>query len=103
MSFSNIQAVDLQVIAMQNQFGQSEEFHTAQVNRLQSEINAFKAEGKFKEAEARMAYLVYHQNEITKIKSISGLAGEKGSLMEQAVNALQVLANLSIDLLDTNH
>ena len=80
----------MQVVALQSQFGQSEDFHTAQVNRLQSEIDGFKAEGKHKEAEARMAYLTYHQNEITKIKGIIGLAGEKGSLMEQAVNALQV-------------
>ena len=76
--------------AIQSQFGQSEEFHAAQVNRLQAEIDGFKAEGKYKEAEARMAYVTYHQNEITKMKSIVGLAGEKGSLMEQAVKALQV-------------
>ena len=77
--------------AIQSQFGQSKEFHAAQVHRLQSEISGFKAEGKHKEAEARMAYLTYHQNEITKIKGIVDLAGEKGSLMEQAVSALQVI------------
>lgn len=76
--------------AVQSQFGQSESFHSAQVKRLQDEINTYRAEGNNKEAETRLAYLTYHEQELNKIKSIVNLAGEKGSLMEEAVKALQV-------------
>ena len=83
-----------QVLAVKSQYGQSESFHSAQVDRLRDEIDSFKRVGKHKEAEARTAYLVYHQQELNKIKSIVSLAGEKGSLMEEAVQALQVWSRL---------
>ena len=80
----------MQLSAVQSQYGQSESFHSAQVKRLQEEIDAHRREGNNKEAEAKLAYLNYHQQELNKIRSIVNLAGEKGSLMEEAVKSLQV-------------
>jgi hypothetical protein len=47
--------------------------------------------GNLKEADARQAYLTYHQDELRKVRGIMNLAGDHGSLMEIAVKDLQVL------------
>lgn len=80
----------LQVTAIKSQYYESEAFHLAQIAELQIEIEGHQAEGSHKEAEARSAYLAYHQEEIKRIRGIIDLAGEKGSLMEEVINALKV-------------
>ena len=80
----------LQVHAMKHQYGETEAFHSAQIDQLQHEIDAQRAEGKHKEAEAKLAYLAYHQDQVKRIRSVIDLAGEKGSIMEEVINALKV-------------
>ncbi len=54
--------------------------------------------GNAKEAEARQAYLTYHQEELRKVRGIMNLAGDHGSLMEIAVKDLQVITPSVLEL-----
>ena len=68
----------------------SENFHAAQVGKLQAEIDAERAAGKHKEADARLAYLSYHQAELQKIRGVINIAGGTAANLEDAVNSLKV-------------